>query len=136
MVEIDRRSALTFGIATASTLAVSGPAFATAGPTEGREVAPDVRRIDYGKRESMIPAYKTVGLRDVTYQPGAGSTSPSMANDMVCHMLEGELTVEAGREMKFVAKKGDVWTCVKGMPENARNTGTTVAIMRVTDLMA
>ena len=72
----------------------------------------------------------------MTYQPGAGSTSPSMANDMVCHMLEGELTVEAGREMKFVAKKGDVWTCVKGMPENARNTGTTVAIMRVTDLLA
>jgi len=136
MVEIDRRSALTFGIATASTLAVSGPTFATAGPTEGREVAPGVRRIAYGKRESMIPAYKTVGLRDVTYQPGASSSNSSMANDMVCHMLEGELTVEAGREMKFVAKKGDVWTCVKGMPENARNTGTTVAIMRVTDLMA
>ena len=38
--------------------------------------------------------------------------------------------------MKFVAKKGDVWTCAKGTPENARNTGTTVAIMRVTDLMA
>jgi hypothetical protein len=70
MVEINRRSALTFGIATASTLAISGPAFATAGPTEGREVAPGVRRIDYGKRESMIPAYKTVGLRDVVYQPG------------------------------------------------------------------
>jgi hypothetical protein len=77
MVEINRRSALTFGIATASTLAISGPAFATAGPTEGREVAPGVRRIDYGKRESMIPAYKTVGLRDVVYQPG----SPALCVD-------------------------------------------------------
>ncbi len=111
---------------------------APSGPAEGKEVAPGVRRIDYGKRESMIPAYKTVGLRDVTYQPGAGSTSPSMANDMVCHMLEGELTVNLGDGMEFVAKAGDVWSCRKGMPESGRNTdaGGGVAIMRVIDLIA
>jgi hypothetical protein len=108
----------------------------TAGSTEGREIAPGVRRIDYGKRDSQIQSYKTVALRDVVYQPGASSSNASMANDMVCHMLEGELTVNQGAGMEFVAKKGDVWSCIKGMPENGKNNGSTVAIMRVTDLIA
>ena len=32
-------------------------------------------------------------------------------------------------------KKGDVWTCVKGEPEDVDNLGTTVAIMRVIHLL-
>jgi hypothetical protein len=31
--------------------------------------------------------------------------------------------------------KGDVWSCAKGMPERSTNTGSTVAIMRVIDLL-
>ncbi len=84
----------------------------------------------------MIPAYKTVSLRGMIYQPGAGGTGPSMPNDMVCHCLEGELQVDLGPGMQFTARKGDVWTCAKGMPESASNKGGTVAIMRVTDLLA
>ena len=52
---------------------------AASGAAEGREVAPGVRRIDHGKRESMISGYKAVALRDMVYQPGATSTNPSMA---------------------------------------------------------
>jgi hypothetical protein len=37
--------------------------------------------------------------------------------------------------MKFVAKNGDVWSCRKGMPEANVNNGSTVAIMRVIDLI-
>jgi hypothetical protein len=37
--------------------------------------------------------------------------------------------------MEFKAKKGDVWSCAKGMPENGKNIGNTVAIMRVIDLL-
>jgi hypothetical protein len=57
-----------------------------------------------------------------------------MPNDMVCNMLEGELTVNTGVGDQ-VYRKGDVWLCAKDMPEYSRNTGTTVAIMRNIDLL-
>ena len=83
----------------------------------------------------MFGGYKTVALRDNIYQPGAETKNPSMANDMVCHCLEGELQISQGPAINFVVKKGDVWSCSKGMPEDTKNTGTTVGIMRVTDLL-
>jgi quercetin dioxygenase-like cupin family protein len=83
----------------------------------------------------MISSYKTVSMRDIVYQPNAKSANPAMANDMVCHCLEGELKVNQGPGKDFVAKKGDVWSCNKGLPENNENTGSGVAIMRVIDLL-
>ena len=114
MEGIDRRSALAFGLATAATLPAlftPTPAFAQRyRPDAGREVAPGVRRVDLTKRASEIPAYATVSLRDIVYQPGAKSDNPAMMNDMVCHCLEGELQVVQGPDKKFVAKTGDVWS--------------------------
>lgn len=138
MENLDRRSALGFGLATAATLPAlltATPAFAQRyRPDEGREIAPGVRRVDLTKRASEIPAYATVSLRDVVYQPGSKSANPAMANDMVCHCLEGELQVGQGPGMQFVAKSGDVWSCKKGMPESNANNGSAIAIMRVIDL--
>ena len=58
-----------------------------------------------------------------------------MMNDMVCHMTEGELSVVQNNN-KFTVKKGDVWTCAKGnTTEGTQNTGSTVATMRIADLM-
>ena len=105
------------------------------GPNDGRERAPGVRQVDLGKRDSMMPAYKTVSMRDVIYQPGSKTQSPVMQNDMVCHCLTGELHIDQGEGKQFTAKTGDVWTCAKGMPENTTNNGSVVAIMRVTDLL-
>ena len=139
MEHIDRRAALAFGFATAATLPAlltPTPAFAQRyRPDEGREIAPGVRRIDLTKRASEIPAYATVSMRDVVYQPGSKSENPAMANDMVCHCLEGELQVSQGPDTQFVAKTGDVWSCMKGMPETNVNHGSTIAIMRVIDLI-
>ena len=45
-------------------------------PSQGTEIAPGVRRVDLGKRESMISPYKTVAMRDVVYQPKSKSTNP------------------------------------------------------------
>jgi len=56
----------------------------------------------------MIPGYKTVSMRDVVYRPGAKTSDPSMPNDMVCHVPEGELRVKQTEGMEFVTKKGDV----------------------------
>ena len=96
MGQLNRRHAL-LSIAVGSSLVSSGEAVAQgAASTEGREIASGVRRVDYSKRETMIPNYKTVSMRDHIYQPGASTSGGSMPNDMVCHMLEGELTVDTG----------------------------------------
>jgi quercetin dioxygenase-like cupin family protein len=139
MEGLARRSALALGLAAAAapTLVPSRAAMAQMhGPDEGREVAPGVRRVDLGQRESMIQGYKTVSMRDVVYQPGASTSNPTMNNDMVCHIVEGELTLNQGEGREFTAKKGDVWTCATGSPEAAKNTGNVVAIMRDTDLLS
>jgi quercetin dioxygenase-like cupin family protein len=139
MEDIDRRSALAFGLASAAVLpTLLTPTSASAQryrPDEGREIAPGVRRVELTKRASEIPAYATVSMRDTVYQPGSKSESPAMPNDMVCHCLEGELQVSQGPDKTFVAKTGDVWSCMKGMPEANVNNGSTIAIMRVIDLI-
>ena len=99
MVKIDRRSALSLGLA-AATLAVAAPAFAQA--------PPGVSRQSWGKRESMLPGYKSVAMRDVIYQPGAKTSSPSMPNDMVCHVPEGELRVKQTDGMEFDLRRSAV----------------------------
>src|SRR5437868_4226025 len=82
---------------------------------------------------SMIPAYKTVSMRDIVFQAKAKTSNPGMNNDMVCHCAEGELRIKQGPGMEFVAKKGDVWSCNKGLPEDTENIGSGVSIMRVID---
>ena len=137
MEDFDRRSAVVLGLATATATLVTPQVAAaeTYGPNDGRERVPGVRQVDISRRESMMPAYKTVSMRDVIYQPGSRTQNPVMQNDMICHCLDGELHIDQGGGMQFVARKGDVWTCAKGMPENTTNNGSTVAIMRVTDLL-
>ena len=107
----------------------------TYGPDEGEEVAPGVRIVSLGERESVIPAYKTVKLRDVVIQPGSKTPDNVMMNDMLCHMTEGELSV-VQNENTFTAKKGDVWACAKtNTTEGTQDTSDAVAIMRVIDLL-
>jgi quercetin dioxygenase-like cupin family protein len=131
---MNRRSALALGLTATSAAFVTDKAMAQPyATTEGKEVAPGVRQVDLGKRQSMIPAYKTISMRDIVYQPNAKNSSPSMANDMVCHCAEGELRIKQGPGMEFVAKKGDVWSCNKGLPEDTENIGSGVSIMRVID---
>jgi quercetin dioxygenase-like cupin family protein len=116
MERLNRRHALLSLAVAPSLISAERVAAQTSGQTEGREIAPGVRRVDHTKRETMIPNYKTVSMRDNIYQPGAGTSGSSMSNDMVCHMLEGELTVNTGSG-DTLYKKGDVWSCAKGMPE-------------------
>lgn len=136
MKGIDRRSALTLGLAaSASAVVADGAAAQPYAANQGTEIAPGVRLVDLGKRASMLPGYKSVAMRDVVYQPRAKSSNPSMGNDMVCHCAEGELRIKQGPGMDFIAKKGDVWSCSKGSPEDGENVGSGIAIMRVIDLV-
>ena len=136
MLDIDRRSALAIGFAGLSGLVFPEQAAAqTYGPTEGKELTQGVRQIDLGERESLIPAYKKVHLRDIVLQPGAKTPDNAMMNDMLCHMTEGELAV-VQNDKQFTVKKGDVWTCAKGITtEGTQNKSNAVAIMRIIDLL-
>ena len=72
MSDLDRRSALALGLTGVSGRVLSDAAAAqTYGPNEGKERGPGVRQVDLGERQSLIPAYKTVRLRDIVIQPGA-----------------------------------------------------------------
>lgn len=135
MENMNRRLALGFGLAASALVLPTAVAAQTYGPDEGKEVGPGVRVVDLSDRESVIAAYKMIKLRDVVIQPGAKTPDNEMKNDMVCHMTEGELAVvQNGKE--FTVKKGDVWTCAKGITtEGTQNKGSAVAIMRVIDLM-
>lgn len=121
---IDRRSALTLGLAVAALTVTTDSAVAQPySASQGTEIAPGVWLVELGKRASIIPGYKSVTMRDVVYQPRAKSSNRSMTNDVVCHCIEGELRIKQGAGMEFVAKKGDVWTCTKGSPEDGENVG-------------
>jgi hypothetical protein len=136
MEKIDRRSALAFGLVGVSGLVLSEQLAAqTYSSSEGKEVGPGVRQVDLGERDSLIPAYGKVRLRDLVVQPGSKTPENMMMNDMLCHMTEGELAVVQNAK-QFTVKKGDVWTCAKGITtEGTQNKGSTVAIMRIIDLL-
>jgi hypothetical protein len=143
MKNFDRRSTFALGLV-ATSVALVAPQTAIAeiyGPdydaNDGRELAPGVRMVEnISKRPSELSAYKTISMRDLIFQPGAKLAAPPMANDMVCHCLDGQFQIDQGGDKQFAAKQGDVWSCAKGMPETTTNNGSTVAIMRVIDLLA
>jgi len=132
MEHIDRRSVIGLGIVASTAMF---PLSAAAQTSAGKQLAPGVKQIDYGERDSLIPAYKKVRLRDIVIDPGAQTPERDMMNDMLCHMTEGELAVVQNKK-EFIVKKGDVWTCAKGLnTEGTQNKGSSVAIMRIIDLL-
>jgi hypothetical protein len=133
MASIHRRSTFALGLGAASLLMLRTPR-AEAAVGEEKELAKGVKQRTLGEGMAMIPGYKKVTLRDIIFEPGSTIGPNTMKNPMVCHITQGELTlVQDGKE--FVAKKDYVWTCAKDTVEGATNKGTTVAIMRITDLL-
>jgi hypothetical protein len=73
MKDVDRRSALAFGL-TAAAAAPLLPFASVAsakeyGPTDGQEIFPGVRLVTLGTRESHIKGYKSIAMEDVVFQP-------------------------------------------------------------------
>jgi hypothetical protein len=135
MQKVDRRSALTIGLAAASAAVVKPAAAQTTGYKDATPWPGVVVRSYDDETASLIPGFKTVSMRDVIMQPGSKTMAPPMMNAMVCHITEGELQVEQEGKT-FTAKKNFVWTCNKDTKEQASNQGSGVAIMRITDLKA
>jgi hypothetical protein len=135
MEDVDRRSTFVLGLAAASAFVFAGSGVAEAAVGEETEIAKGVKQKILGEGPAMIPGYKTVRLRDIIFQPGSSEVpTTSMKNPMVCHITEGELQVTQDGK-KFEAKKNFVWTCNTGTMEGATNSGSAVAVMRITDLL-
>ena len=137
MQQIDRRSALTIGLAAASAAVARPVAAQTPTPPAGKDTSPwpGVVVRTYGESPALIPGYKTVSMRDIIMQPGSKTAGPPMMNPMVCHILEGQMRIDQeGRS--FTATKNFCWTCNTGTKEQAYNESRAVAIMRITDLKA
>jgi hypothetical protein len=133
MASINRRSMFALGLGAASLLVLRTQS-AEAAAGEEKELAKGVKQRSLGEGPAIIPGYRKVALRDMIFEPGAAFGPNTMKNPMVCHITQGELTlVQDGKE--FVARKDHVWTCAKDTVEGATNKGTTVAIMRITDLL-
>jgi hypothetical protein len=64
MQRVDRRTALILGVAAAAAAGVPKSGTAQTAAPQG------VSRATWGKRESMLPGYKSISMRDVIYQPG------------------------------------------------------------------
>jgi hypothetical protein len=110
------------------------PAYSQTAGAKTTTIAKGVRQIVYGEGPSMIPGFKTVRLRDIVVEPGA-KIDPTPMHPMICHMAQGELELIRTNET-FVAKTYQVWTCASGMTEGSVNRGSTIAVMRITDLLA
>ena len=138
MEDMNRRSAMALGLTVAAATPLFGSAaFAAAktyGPDEGKEIAPGVRVIEVGTRESVIPAYKSIQILDIVFQPGATAPESDMTDDMVCHITAGEFTIKKGAE-EFSVKEGDMYTCAKGKPDGATNTSDVVGVHRIAVLI-
>lgn len=135
----ERRGVLGLGLAATAGLLGMAACPTKAQPyraDEGVEASPGVRRVFVGEREAMLPNYKRVRVMDIVHQPGAAKTiDASMPNDMICQCIEGQMRLDHRDGHLISVKKGDVWTCSKGEPEDVENTGSTVAIMRVINLL-
>ena len=138
MENMNRRSAIALG----ATAAVATPLLAIAtsatakeyGPTEGKELAPGVRLVEVGEGNSDIPAYKSIKIVDIVYQPGAVFPATVMDNDMVCTITGGELKINKA-DKEFTLKDGGMYTCAKGKTDMNTNTGGAVVVMRAAILI-
>lgn len=133
MKDMNRRSALALGLAaTAATplLISAGPAVAKTkeyGPNDGKELAPGVRLVELGTFKSDIPAYKSINMVDIVFQPGAVAAPMMMDNDMLCYITAGEFTIKKP-DREFKIKAGEMYACAKGTTDGATNTSKVVGI--------
>ena len=140
MQDMDRRSALTLGLAAASMAAVRPAIAQPADALGGKDELPGPGIVvrSFGGAVFLAPSgFATVSLRDVIMQPGAKlPENAEMMNAMICHITEGELQiVQDGKA--FTAKQNYAWTCNKGTKEVRPPTAAALwPVMPILDLKA
>ena len=138
MRTMNRRSAIALGVTAAAvtplfTLAASAKT-KKYGPKDGKEIAPGVRLVEVGSGNSDIPAYKSISIVDIVFQPGAHVPPTVMDNDMVCTITAGAFTIKKA-DKEFKLKEGDMYTCSKGKTDESTNTSKVVGVHRIAVLI-
>jgi len=100
------------------------------GPNDGKELYPGVRVVELGTFNSDIPAYKSIFMVDVVFQPGAVAPETVMKNDMLCYIAAGEFKIKKAAK-EFTVKEGEMYTCSKGKTDMATNISKVVGIHRI-----
>ena len=135
MGDVDRRLALTLGFAAVSELAIPSSAVArTYDPDFGEEIAPGVRQIHIGSATSNLSGYTRVSIRDLVFQPGANTYDPSIQNDMISHVTDGQLIVRQGETQWVAGSDYGPWTSAKGTKIAYTQITSEVAVLRIIDL--
>ena len=139
MDDVNRRSAMTFGLTVAVAaplVALSSPAAAEMyGPDAGKEIMPGIRQVELGEWPVKFGGYTRAVANDYIMGPGTAFPEDVMKNDMLCQIMEGEIQINQDGNM-IAAKAGHVYSCMIGTVETDKNEGDTSAIMRVIDLFA
>ena len=133
MKGMNRRSTMALGLSAATApLFISGAAAATKeyGPNDGKELFPGVRVVELGSFNADIPAYKSIFMVDVIFQPGAVAPETAMKDDMMCYIAAGEFKIKKA-DKEFTVKEGEMYTCAKGKTDMATNIGSVVGIHRI-----
>ena len=135
MTRMNRRSTMALGLSVAATpLFIFGSpargAVPKYGPNDGKEIAPGVRVVELGAFNSDIPAYKSIFMVDIVFQPGAVVPAKVMKDDMVCYIAAGEFKIKKA-DKEFTVKEGEMYTCTKGKTDEATNVGKDVGIHRI-----
>ena len=137
MKGMNRRSTMALGLSAAasplfiSSVSAAVPAY---GPNDGKELVPGVRVVELGTFNSDIPAYKSISMVDIVFQPGAVFPETPMDNDMVCQIMAGEFKIKKA-DKEFTLKEGEMYTCSKGKTDGNTNTSAVVGIHRVAILV-
>jgi len=138
MEHMTRRSALALGLTAAAAAPLAALALPAAAemyaPDAGKEILPGIREIKLGEWPVSFASYTKVVVTDYVFAPGAGFPNEAMKNDMICHMLEGEVWVKQGDD-EYTAKTGHVFACAKDSFEEDKNQSSAAAVMRVIDLL-
>ena len=137
MKGMNRRSTMALGLSAATApLFISAAAAATKkyGPKDGKEIAPGVRVVELGTFNADIPAYKSIFMVDIVFQPGAVAPETVMKDDMVCQITAGEFKIKKA-DKEFTLKEGEMYTCSKGKTDGATNTSAVVGIHRIAILL-
>ena len=92
------------------------------------------RALPFSTGDSDIPAYKSIAVVDVVFQPGAHAPQMVMDNDMVCTITSGAFTIKKA-DKEFKLKEGDMYTCAKGKTDEATNTSKEVGVHRIAVLI-
>ena len=100
------------------------------GPNDGKELYPGVRLVEFGTFNSDLPAYKSIFMMDMVFQPGAVAAASTMDSDLMCYIAAGEFKIKKA-DKEFTIKEGEMYTCAKGKSDMATNISNVVGIHRI-----